>query len=112
MFEDFKKIGDAFKSFGKNNIDTDNNDTHNKSKIFISLGNYCLTSMIFKYNNLKFESYPFDWMVSKIDNIIHVINDDFKDFLNKNNYTKIKNGTRNNVYFNNTNSLFNFKFCN
>tara|TARA_R110002020_G_scaffold415413_1_gene624779 strand:+ start:73 stop:528 length:456 start_codon:yes stop_codon:yes gene_type:complete len=23
MFEDFKKIGDAFKSFGKNNIDTD-----------------------------------------------------------------------------------------
>ena len=46
------------------NNDTDN--THNKSKIFISLGNYCLTSMIFKYNNLKFESYPFDWMVSKM----------------------------------------------
>jgi len=28
----------------------------NKSKIFISLGNYCLTSMIFKDNNMKFES--------------------------------------------------------
>jgi hypothetical protein len=81
----------------------------NKSKIFISLGNYCLTSMIFKDNNMKFESYPFDWMTSQIDNIIHIINDDFKDFLNKNNYTKIKHGTRNNVYYNNTNSLFNLK---
>ena len=90
--------------------DSNDRDTRNMSKIFISLGNYCLTSMIFKYSNLKYESYPFDWIVSKIDNIIHIIDDDFKEFLNRNNYTKIKDGTRNNVYYNNTNSLFNFQF--
>lgn len=90
--------------------DHDDIKDKNNSKVFVSLGNYCLTSMIFKQNNLKFDSYPFDWMVTKIDNITNIINDDFKDFLNVNNYTKIGKGTRNNVYYNNTNTLFNFQF--
>jgi hypothetical protein len=86
------------------------NDHKNDSKIYVSLGNYCLTSMIFKYHNIKVESFPFDWMVTKIDNVTNIINDNFKEFLNVYNYTKIQKGTRNNVYYNNTNTLFNFQF--
>ena len=53
----------------------DFNDEYNnkkKDKIYVSLGNYCLTSMLLKENNLKFESHPFDWMISCIENIIHI----------------------------------------
>tara|TARA_B110001452_G_C15225308_1_gene424693 strand:+ start:18 stop:677 length:660 start_codon:yes stop_codon:yes gene_type:complete len=86
--------------------DNDDKNDKNNSKIFVSLGNYCLTSMILKKNNLKHVSYPFDWMVTKIDNITHTINDNFTQFLNMNNYTKLRNGTINNVYYNNTRTLF------
>tara|TARA_Y200000002_G_C22159886_1_gene446593 strand:- start:201 stop:380 length:180 start_codon:yes stop_codon:yes gene_type:complete len=54
--------------------ETNNN---NKNKIYISLGNYCITSMLLKDNNLKFESHPFDWMVSTLDNINHIISNNF-----------------------------------
>ena len=75
-------------------------------KIFISLGNYCLTSMLLKENKLKYESYPFDWMVSCIDNINDCINNNFNNFLNKKNYINIDNKTKNIKFFNNTNELF------
>jgi hypothetical protein len=76
------------------------------TKVFVSLGSYCITSMILQKNKLKKLSYPFDWMVTKIDNITHVINDDFTQFLNIKNYTKTRKGTRNNVYYTNTHTLF------
>lgn len=79
----------------------------NTKKEIVSLGNWCLTGMILKDANLKHCSYPFDWMCSHIKNIIHTIEDDFKEFLNKNNYSlNKKNRTRNNFYFNTTRKLF------
>jgi hypothetical protein len=85
----------------------DEYENNNTNKIYISLGNYCLTSMLLKENNLKYESYPFDWMVSCIDNIINIFEDNFNEFLNKNNYYGINNQTRNNYYINNTKKIFN-----
>lgn len=86
------------------------NEIENKT-IFISLGNYCITSNILKDYNLKIESYPFDWMVSCLDNITHIIENKFELFLDKKNYLTISNlnekkQTMNLYYFNNTNSLF------
>jgi hypothetical protein len=73
---------------------------------FISLGNYCLTSMLLKENNMKNESYPFDWMVSCIENIIDVFDDDFSKLLDKNNYINTSFGTRHKLYYDKTNVLF------
>lgn len=79
-------------------IDEYNNDK--KDKIFVSLGNYCLTSMLLKENNLKFESHPFDWMVTCIDNIIDIFENNFEEFLNKKNYEVQPNlNTKNIKYF-------------
>ena len=78
--------------------------------IYVSLGNYCLTSMLLKENNLKSESHPFDWMVSCIDNIIDIYNDNFIKFKDKNNYltTRIReyNVTINTLYIKNTKQIF------
>jgi len=63
--------------------------------------------MLLRENNLKYKSFPFDWMVSCIDNIIDVFQDNFIQFLNKDNYTLIDNITKNNNYINNTRILFN-----
>lgn len=83
------------------------NDNEN-DKMIVSLGNYCITSMILKENNLKNTSYPFDWMISIIDNIIHVINDNFNEFLNRKNYLEVDNvlSTKNVFYFENTSTMF------
>lgn len=82
-------------------------ENNNNGKIYISLGNYCLTSMLLKENNLKYKSFPFDWIVSCIDNIIDIFEDNFIQILNKDNYTIIDNKTKNNYYINNTRKLFN-----
>jgi hypothetical protein len=75
-------------------------------KIFISLGNYCLPACLLKENNIKYESYPFDYMVSCIDNINHCIEDNFQNFLLIDNYSNINNKTKNIFYLNQTNKLF------
>lgn len=80
---------------------------NNTENIYISLGNYCLTSMLLKENNLKYKSFPFDWMVYCIDNIIEIFEDNFIKFLNKDNYTVIDNRTKNNYYINKTRKIFN-----
>jgi hypothetical protein len=85
-----------------------NNNFINDTNI-VSLGNYCLTSMILKNNNLKEKSYPFDWMVCCIDNICHSITDSFSQFLCKNNYKYINGRTKNIYYYNNTLKLFPIK---
>ena len=80
-------------------------DNINGVKI-VSLGNYCLTSMILKDHNLKNNSYPYDWMVTCINNVSHCIKDNFSEFLNKNNYHYIHNKTKNTFYYDNTLKLF------
>jgi len=59
-------------------------------KYTCSLGTLCHSSQILKRNNLKLCSYPFDWIFSSCDNIIHCIEDDFKIFLDKSYYTDIQ----------------------
>ena len=77
-----------------------------------SLGSMCHSSAILKRNNLKLCSYPFDWIYSNCDNIIHCIEDDFKIFLDKSYYINISksqcgHSKYNNLMFNHNNPLIN-----
>ena len=51
-----------------------------------SLGQLCQSSQILKSIGLKKCSYPFDWIFSSCDNILHCIQDDFNIFLDKSYY--------------------------
>ena len=54
-----------------------------------SLGSLCHSSQLLKRNKYKLSSYPFDWIFSNCNNIIHCIEDDFKSFLDKSYYINI-----------------------
>jgi hypothetical protein len=54
-----------------------------------SLGPHCHSSYLLKQNNLKKASYPFDWIFTKYNTIQEIINDNFDEFLNKENYIEI-----------------------
>jgi len=54
-----------------------------------SLGSLCHSSQILKRNNLKLCSYPFDWIFSNCDTIIHCIEDKFNIFLDESYYQDI-----------------------
>lgn len=58
-------------------------------KYTCSLGSLCHSNQILKNNNLKKCSYPFDWIFSNCNNIIHCLEDDFSTFLDKSYYTSI-----------------------
>jgi hypothetical protein len=64
-----------------------------------SLGTLCQSSQILKTNNLKKSSYPFDWIFSNWDMIIHCIEDDFKIFLDKSYYVMSGNHCGNSYYY-------------
>ena len=51
-----------------------------------SLGYRCSSSGFLKALGVKTESYPFDWMVSRLPIIEHCIQTDFKELLDHNNY--------------------------
>jgi hypothetical protein len=52
----------------------------------ISFGHRCSSAGVIKLLNLKTESYPFDWLISKLDVIMDCIDTKFVHFLNRNNY--------------------------
>lgn len=54
-----------------------------------SLGPRCHSTEILKRNNLKKVSFPFDWLFSSTDNVLHCIEDDFKIFLDRSYYIDI-----------------------
>lgn len=56
------------------------------NKRIISLGSNCYIASYLKEHNLKKESYPFDWIFSYPYDILHMLKDEFKEFLNKENY--------------------------
>jgi hypothetical protein len=62
-------------------------------KYVCSLGTTCHSARFLEKNKLKLCSYPFDWILSKPDNIISCIRDGFKVFLDKSYYVNI-NSTR------------------
>ena len=55
---------------------------------FISLGYRCSAAAILKRLQLKTESYPFDWLISRLSIIKDCITTQFKEFLNINNYER------------------------
>jgi hypothetical protein len=87
-----------------------------------SLGSLCHCSQLLKRNNLKLVSYPFDWIFSNSDNVIHCLEDNFNIFLDKSYYINISKGKRgkskcghskyNNRMFNHHNPLTNIDHYN
>lgn len=63
----------------------------------ISFGHRCSSASFIKDLNLKTESYPFDWLVSKLDVIQDCIETKFVHFLNVNNYIKKNTETYNRI---------------
>jgi hypothetical protein len=63
-----------------------------KYKLF-SLGHRCSSAGILKYLGIKTESYPFDWMISRLNIIQDCIETDFIHFLKKENYEEKKTTT-------------------
>ena len=61
----------------------------------ISLGYRCSSAGILKSLGLKTESYPFDWLVSRLPVIEDCIQTDFREFLSPDNY-KCTTGVTNN----------------
>jgi hypothetical protein len=82
-----------------------------------SLGSLCHSSQILKRNNLKKCSYPFDWIFSNYDNIIHCIEDKFNIFLDKSYYINVSqnqcgHSKYHNCMFNHHNPLINIDHYN
>ena len=59
----------------------------------ISLGQNCNAAFYLKENNCKNASYPFDWIFSSGEIVLHAIKDDFTIFLDERNITDV-NGNR------------------
>lgn len=77
-----------------------------------SLGLLCISSQVLKRNKLKLRSYPFDWIFSNTDNILHCIEDNFNIYLDKSYYidispTKCGHSKYNKGMFNHHNPLIN-----
>jgi hypothetical protein len=65
-----------------------------------SLGSVCHSAQLLKRNKLKLCSYPFDWIFSDYNNILHSIEDKFKIFLDKTYYINISNNMCGHSYYN------------
>ncbi len=63
---------------------------HRIVKHVCSLGSLCHSSELLKVAELKKCSYPFDWIFSSYDMVIHCIEDNFKMFMDKSYYIDIK----------------------
>jgi len=66
-----------------------------KKLILFSVGHRCTSASLIKELRLKFESYPFDWVVSKLDVVLHCVKDDFCQYLNQDNYRELYSETFN-----------------
>jgi hypothetical protein len=54
--------------------------------ILFSVGHRCTSASLIKEMRHKFETYPFDWVVSKLDVLVHCIETEFKEYLRVENY--------------------------
>jgi len=68
--------------------DYSNETQYPPTKKIFSLGFRCSSSAILKNLGLKEESYPFDWLISRLSVIKQCIEDEFKQFLNQDNYER------------------------
>lgn len=58
-------------------------------KYICSIGSLCHPASFLKQNKLKLQSFPFDWIFSDINIICACLEDNFKEYLNKDNYIKL-----------------------
>jgi hypothetical protein len=65
--------------------------------IIFSVGYRCTSASLIKHLNLKFASYPFDWVVSKLDVITDCLETKFKHYLKPENYRHMIGETCNQV---------------
>lgn len=72
-----------------------------------SLGTLCHSASLLKKNNLKKESYPFDWIFTDLNLIKDCLKNDFKEFLNKENYLEAENNKCFNIFYNKSVPIFN-----
>lgn len=64
------------------------------SPTFVSFGYRCSAAGILKKLGLKHESFPFDWMISRLDVVSHAIgDDDFAAFMSAENYVPVHSNT-------------------
>lgn len=77
--------------------------------IFFSLGYRCSSAGILKYLNIKQESYPFDWLISRLPIIKDCIETDFQHFLKKENYKQNETQT---IHYNKKDELKKILICN
>jgi hypothetical protein len=68
---------------------------------YFSLGYRCTTTTLLKMCGLKTESYPFDWLISKLNIIRDCIDTNFVHFLNTNNYNNFISFKNYNIIDNN-----------
>lgn len=73
-------------------IHTGIQDDHIEEKTLIfSVGHRCTSASLIKEMKMKFESYPFDWVVSKLEVVMHCLETKFKHYLNPAKYKRIDN---------------------
>ena len=63
--------------------------------IIFSVGHRCTSTSLIKEMRQKFETYPFDWVVSKLDVLVHCIETDFEEYLRMENYLDMRTETFN-----------------
>jgi len=63
----------------------------------ISFGHRCSSASILQHLQLKTESYPFDWLISKLDVIQDCIETKFVHFLNTSHYEQTQTETYNQI---------------
>ena len=61
-------------------------DAPEEKLILFSVGHRCTSASLIKEMKQKYETYPFDWVVSKLDVIVHCMETDFEEFLRVENY--------------------------
>ena len=82
--------------------------------IYISLGGNCSVTYQLKLRNLRYKAYPFDWTKISINQLINILENNFKDFIDsirikKNSIIHINFNTEENnslILTNNFNILF------
>ena len=67
----------------------------NERTIVFSIGHRCTSTSLIQMMNKKFETYPFDWVVSKLNVVADCMNNDFEEFLRVENYQEMQSETFN-----------------
>ncbi len=75
-------------------------DSFADKTLIFSVGYRCTSSSLIKEMNMKFESYPFDWVVSKPETVLHCLDTDFEEYLNRDHYVSIERSHTFNLFNN------------